>query len=160
MFNKKMKPINYKQYFKCRPIYELANNRLFYVNINIESIEHRDNPTGKTDFSDLTRISRTQASLNKKSGNLIQYFIGVSLLALEISKADEIALTCVDCFCVKLSNFFSLFKLRWHAIGCINNDTVVGLCSDLLMRLSYYIFLEYFKKLSSHMVIETWSFRL
>jgi hypothetical protein len=35
------------------------------------------------------------------------------------------------------SDFCSLFKVR-HVIGCTNHDIVVGLCSELFMRLSYY----------------------
>ena len=34
--------------------------------------------------------------------------------------------------------FCNLFKVRRHVIGCINHDIVIGLCSELLMRLSYY----------------------
>ena len=41
--------------------------------------------------------------------------------------------------------FCSLFKVRRHVIGCINHDIVVGLCSDLLIRSSYYIHLRYVK---------------
>ena len=37
--------------------------------------------------------------------------------------------------------FCSLFKVRRHVIGCINYDIVAGLCSELLMSLSYYIHL-------------------
>ena len=45
---------------------------------------------------------------------------------------------CFAYFYVRPSDFCSLFKVR-HVIGCINNDIVVGLWSELLMRLSYYI---------------------
>ena len=47
--------------------------------------------------------------------------------------------------------FCSLFKVRQHIIGCINHDIVIGLCAELFMRLSHYIYLGYDKKLSSHM---------
>ena len=33
--------------------------------------------------------------------------------------------------------FCSLFKIRRHVIGCINHYMVVGICSKILMRLSY-----------------------
>ena len=50
-----------------------------------------------------------------------------------------------------LFNFFmsdhhtscSLFKVRRQLIGCINHDIEVVLCSELLMRLSYYIHIGY-----------------
>ena len=50
--------------------------------------------------------------------------------------------------------FCSLFKVRRHVLECMNNEIVVGLCSEPLMRLSYYIHLGYCKKLSYHMGIE------
>ena len=57
-------------------------------------------------------------------------------------------------FHVRPSNFLgSLFKVR-HFMGCINHDIVVGLCSELLMRLSYYINLGYGKKFISYVGIE------
>ena len=37
-----------------------------------------------------------------------------------------------------IRHFYSLFKVRQVVIGCINHDIVVGLCSELFMRLSYY----------------------
>ena len=46
-------------------------------------------------------------------------------------------------FCVQPSGFNSLFKVRRHVVMCINRDIVVGLCSELLKRLSYYIHLAY-----------------
>ena len=39
--------------------------------------------------------------------------------------------------------FYSLFKVRRHVIGCINNDIVISLCSELRLRLSYYIHPRY-----------------
>ena len=45
------------------------------------------------------------------------------------------------CFTPDHQTFCSLFKVRQHVIGCINYDIVVGLCSELLMRISYYIHL-------------------
>ena len=54
----------------------------------------------------------------------------------------------------------TLFNVRWHVIECSNHDIVVGLCSGLFMRLSYYNHQGYGKKLSSQMGIELWSFRL
>ena len=38
--------------------------------------------------------------------------------------------------------------------GCFNRGIVVSLCSELLMRLSYYIYLGFGKKLVSHEGIE------
>ena len=43
--------------------------------------------------------------------------------------------------------FYSLFKVRQYAMGCINHDIVIGLCSELLMRLSYYNHPGYGKKI-------------
>ena len=43
--------------------------------------------------------------------------------------------------------FCNLFKARWHVIECTNHDIVVGLFSELLMRLSKDIYLGYGKKL-------------
>ena len=63
------------------------------------------------------------------------------------------------CFMSDHQTFRSLFKVR-HVIWCINHDIILGLCSELFMRLSYYIRLEYGKKLSSHMGIEPRFFRL
>ena len=39
-----------------------------------------------------------------------------------------------------------LFTVRWHVIGYINHDIVIGLCFKLLMSLSYYIHLGYGQK--------------
>ena len=44
-----------------------------------------------------------------------------------------------DCNYVRPLNFFSLFKVRRHVIGCINHDKIIGRCSEQLMRLYYYI---------------------
>ena len=38
---------------------------------------------------------------------------------------------------------FSLFKDRRLVIRCLNHDIAVGLCSELIMRLSYHIHLGY-----------------
>ena len=38
--------------------------------------------------------------------------------------------------------------------GCINHDTVVDLCYELIMGLSYYIYLRFDKKFLAHMGIE------
>ena len=46
---------------------------------------------------------------------------------------------CLVVFIVRPTDFCIVFKVRRHVIGCINHDIVVGLCSELLMRLSYYI---------------------
>ena len=54
--------------------------------------------------------------------------------------------------------FCSLFKVKRHAIACINNGIIVGLCSKLFMRLSYYIHAG--KKLSTHIGIESRPLRL
>ena len=74
-------------------------------------------------------------------------------------------------FRVENSQFFSLFWMLvssptirllcnlFKCHGCINNATVVGLCSELLMRLSYYIHLRFGKKLSAHIGIEPRSVR-
>ena len=35
-----------------------------------------------------------------------------------------------------MTNLYSLFIVRRHLIGCINHDTVAGLCSKLFIRLS------------------------
>ena len=43
---------------------------------------------------------------------------------------------------------------------CINHNIVVGLCSELFMRLSYYIHLRFSGKLLAQMGIEPRSFRL
>ena len=43
--------------------------------------------------------------------------------------------------------------------GCVNHDIVIGLCSKLLMWLSYHN-LRFGKKLLAHIGIEPWSFRL
>ena len=45
-----------------------------------------------------------------------------------------------------------------YLIGCINHGIVAGLCSELFMRLPYFIHIGYCKKLSSHMGIEPRSF--
>ena len=55
---------------------------------------------------------------------------------------------------------YSLFKARRHVIVCINHAIIVGLCSLLLVRLSYYIHLGYGKNISPHMGIEPRSYRL
>ena len=55
--------------------------------------------------------------------------------------------------------FYSLFKVGSRVIGCKNHDIAVGLCSEILMRLSYYINLGYVKKLPSHMGSKPRSFR-
>ena len=47
----------------------------------------------------------------------------------------------LDFFISDHHTFFSLFKVRLHVIVCINHDIVVGPCSELLMRLFYYIHL-------------------
>ena len=55
----------------------------------------------------------------------------------------------VQTFYVTLLKFYSLFKVR-HVIWCTNHKiVVVGLCSELLMRLSYYIRRAYGKKCST-----------
>ena len=46
---------------------------------------------------------------------------------------------------VRPSDFFSLFKVRRHVIGCINHDIVFGFCTILFMTLPYYILLGYGK---------------
>ena len=59
--------------------------------------------------------------------------------------------SCIEvffCLIVFSSNhrlFFSLFKVRQHANGCFNHDIKVGLCSELLMRLSFYIIYDMVK---------------
>ena len=63
-------------------------------------------------------------------------------------------------FYFRPSDFCNLFKVRQHVIGCIDHDIVVGLCSELVMRLSYSIHLGYGKKLLSLMGIEPQFFRL
>ena len=55
------------------------------------------------------------------------------------------------CFTSDYQTFCSLFK-TCH--GCLNHDIVVGLCYDLVMRLSYYIHLGFGKKLSCDVGIE------
>ena len=54
-----------------------------------------------------------------------------------------------ECFYVRPSYFLQFFKVRRHAIGCINNDIAVGLCSELFMMTSNYIhiYIGYGKKL-------------
>ena len=42
-------------------------------------------------------------------------------------------------------------------LRCINHDIVAGLCSELLMRLSYQSHLGFVKKLSSHVGIQPWT---
>ena len=46
-------------------------------------------------------------------------------------------------FYVQSSKFCSLLEVKWHVIGCINYGVLVGLCSELLKRLSFYIHLAY-----------------
>ena len=46
---------------------------------------------------------------------------------------------CLIVFTSDHQTFSSSFKGRWHVIGSINHNIVMGLCSELLMRLSYYI---------------------
>ena len=53
------------------------------------------------------------------------------------------ALICLIVFTFDHHTFYSLFKVKWYAIGWINHDMAVGLCSELFMRLSYYIYLGY-----------------
>ena len=54
-----------------------------------------------------------------------------------------------------------LFAVYLRSDGmCIYHNILVGLCSDLLMRLSYYIHLGYGKKFSSPIRIEPRPFRL
>ena len=67
---------------------------------------------------------------------------------------------CLIAFTSDHHTFSSLFKVRWHAIGCVTHDIVVGLYSELFMRLSYYIHQGYGKKLSSLMGIVPWTFRM
>ena len=47
--------------------------------------------------------------------------------------------SCLIVFMSDHQTFCNLFNNRRHDIGCINHDIVVGLCSELLMRLSYVI---------------------
>ena len=52
-----------------------------------------------------------------------------------------------DCFFTSDHHTFcGLLKVRWDVIGCINHDIVMVLCSELLMRWSFYIHPEYGKK--------------
>ena len=74
---------------------------------------------------------------------------------LSIIHLTHCILACLDVSLLTIR----LFKVRRHG----NHDIVGGLCSELLMRLFYYIHLEYGKKFSSHMRIElglfwTWVF--
>ena len=39
-------------------------------------------------------------------------------------------------FYVRPSDFCSMFLVRWNVIECINRNIVIGLCFELLMRLS------------------------
>ena len=51
-------------------------------------------------------------------------------------------------------NYSLQLKVRWHVMGCINHDIVIYICSQLLMRLSYYFHPGYGKKNWSLMRIE------
>ena len=55
--------------------------------------------------------------------------------------------TCYIVFYVQPSDFFGLFKVGRHVNVCINYNIIVGLCSELFVRLSYYITVGYGKKL-------------
>ena len=61
-------------------------------------------------------------------------------------------------FYVRPSDFLQSIRVR-HVLDALIM-TVVGLCSELLMRLSYYIHLGFVKKLSSHVGIKPGSLRL
>ena len=70
-------------------------------------------------------------------------------------------MSCLNaCFTSDHHTFCSLYKVRRNVIRCFNHDIAVGLCSELLMRFSYYINLWFSKKLLVHMGNEPRSFRI
>ena len=64
-------------------------------------------------------------------------------------------------FYVQPSDFWSLFEVRWHVIGCINYYIVH---SKPVLQAIYEVILPYpskiCKQISPHMGIEPWSLRL
>ena len=73
---------------------------------------------------------------------------------------SSLLFVCLIVFTSDYHTFCSRFKVKRHVIGCTNHDIVVGLCSDIFMRLSYYIHLGYGKKFSARMGIEPIASRL
>ena len=49
-------------------------------------------------------------------------------------------------FAFDYQTFNSVFKKDSMSFGCFNHDIVVGLCSEIFMRFSYYIYPGYDKK--------------
>ena len=65
--------------------------------------------------------------------------------------ATDWCLFCFDCFTSDQQTVCSLFKIRLRVIECVNYDLVIGLFSELLMRLTDYIHTGYGNKwLISH----------
>ena len=71
-------------------------------------------------------------------------------LKIQFSYPNTDVFTFIFCLILFLPSdhqtFCSLFKIRRHDIVCINHEIVIGLCSELLMRLFYYIHPGYGKK--------------
>ena len=87
--------------------------------------------------------------------------LGKSGLCKVINTVSTTGLSfCLIVFMFDHHTFCSLSRVRRHIIGCINHDIVVCLCSELHIRLSYYIHLGYGKKFLSHRRIEPRSFQL
>ena len=57
---------------------------------------------------------------------------------------------CFDCFYVRPSDFLKVYLGQTAPIGCINHDRVVAFCSELRMRLDYYLLLGYGNFFVSH----------
>ena len=83
----------------------------------------------------------TEVELSARRGLWVVFILSSPVEPLPIFK--------IDCFYVRLSEFSSLLKVRRHVIGCINHDIVVGNCSKLPFRLSYYIHLGFGKVFTS-----------
>ena len=62
----------------------------------------------------------------------------------------------LSCFYIRPSAFFSLFKVRWHVIVCINHEIVISLCFKILKSLSYYNHPGYGKKFLVSYGDRTW----
>ena len=63
-----------------------------------------------------------------------------------VFSSDHPTIFCLILFYIRPSDFCYQFKGRRHFIGCFNHDIVIGLCSELHLRLSYYIHPRYGNK--------------
>ena len=80
----------------------------------------------------------------------------VIILSLGINIINIVCLFCLIVFTSDYQTFCNLFKVRGHFIGCINHDIVIGLCSELLVGLIYYIHPGYGKKCMVSHADRTW----